>query len=109
MAKTTRNAQKEGVRGGLQAAIAFLIAFIALRYGILLSIFFAGVGGFTVGFILRWWRSSEGSKPKLHPFANVKLKPAKRYPGLADIGSRQSSRGDLYIKQKSSDDNSPEE
>ena len=111
MAKTTKNAQKEGVRGGLLAAITFLMAFIVLRYSIVLSIFFAGVGGVSVGFILRWWRSSEGAKPKLHPFSNVKLKPAKRYPGLAEIGSRQSQRGDLYVKpiQESSDDESPEE
>ncbi len=111
MAKTTKNAQKEGVRGGLLAAIAFLVAFIVLRYSILLSIFFAGVGGLSVGFILRWWKSSENTKPKLHLLSNVKLKPARRYPGLDDIGSRQSQRGDLYVRvqQKSSDDESPED
>ena len=98
--KKKKKATPKGVRGGLLTSLLFLVTFIAMRYGIVLSIFFAGLSGFCVGFILRWWKSEEGPKDKFHPFDKVNIQPGKRYPGLRDIGSRQSRRGSLMRKQQ---------
>ncbi|AFY39148.1 hypothetical protein Lepto7376_2896 [[Leptolyngbya] sp. PCC 7376] len=105
--KKKKKAQPKGVRGGLLASIVFLVAFIVLRYGILLSIFFGALSGFCVGIILRWWQSDEGAKAKWHPFSKVQINPKKRYPGLGDIGSRQSQRGSLVQKRKKSPEGEP--
>lgn len=89
-----------GVLGGLKAAFALLFAFIVLRYNILLSIAFAAIGGFTVSFILGWWKSQEPTQPKRNPFKKFKIRPVKRYPGLVDVRSHASKKGSLK-KQKS--------
>ncbi|NJN73161.1 MAG: hypothetical protein HC799_10345 [Limnothrix sp. RL_2_0] len=89
-----------GVLGGLKAAFVFLFAFIILRYNILLSIAFAAIGGFTVSFILGWWKSQDPTRPRRNPFKKLKIRPAKKYPGLTDVRSHTSEKGSLN-KQKS--------
>lgn len=89
-----------GVLGGLKAAFVFLFAFIALRYNILLSIAFAAIGGFTVSFILGWWKSQEPAQPKRNPLKKLKIRRIKQYPGLEDVRSHTSEKGSLK-KQKS--------
>jgi hypothetical protein len=105
MAKPNKKKQETGIRAGLKAAFAFLPAFMLLRYGIPRSLFFAAIGGISVGVISRWWQNSEAAKPKLHPFAKLKFRPRKRYPGLQDVRSRTSARG--FLRQQKSPNGKP--
>lgn len=105
MAKPNKKKQETGIRAGLQAAFAFLPAFMMLRYGIPRSLFFAAIGGTSVGLISRWWQSSEPTRPKLHPFAQFKFTPRKRYPGIHDVRARTSARG--FLNQQKSPNGKP--
>ena len=107
--KKKKKAETVGVRSGLLGAIASLILFFALRYGMLVSLLFAVITGFSVGFILRWWNSTEGPRAKLHLFSNLKQdKPKKRYPGLQEAALRQSRRGSLnQNRQQKAPDSEP--
>jgi hypothetical protein len=89
-----------GVLGGIKAAFALLFAFMLLRYNILLSIAFAAIGGFTVSFILGWWKSQEPTQPKRNPFKKLKIRQVRHYPSLTDVRSHASEKGSLK-KQKS--------
>jgi len=87
------------ILSGLKAAFVFLLAFIVLRYNILLSVAFAAIGGFTVSFILGWWKSQEPTQPKRNPFKKIKIRQVRHYPGLKDVRSHASEKGSLK-KQK---------
>ncbi|MGB2925816.1 MAG: hypothetical protein WBB82_10995 [Limnothrix sp.] len=95
-----KKAIDQAILNGLKASFYFLLVSLLMRYGILLSIFFAAVGGFTVGFILRWWKSTEPDRPKRNPLKRLKkLRHTRQYPGLSDISSHTSKKGSLANKQ----------
>ena len=101
MGKKKKKAETVGVRSGLLWAIASLLMFAILRYGLAISLLFSVITGFSVGFILRWWKNEEGPGAKLHPFENLKkAKPKKRYPGLEEAAARQSRRGSLNQRRQ---------
>ena len=80
MGKKKKKAETVGVRSGLLWAIASLLMFAMLRYGLAISLLFSVITGFSVGFILRWWKNEEGPRAKLHLFANLKKAEPKKSP-----------------------------